>query len=374
LRSDLRACVVYALALNGVAKPEELQSAWEQRGSMSTQGLAMLGLALHATGDQNRAKEVAKKIESDAVVTDLEAYWPSVYDYFMEFEIDDNAETTAYAVRLLSLVTPESGLLPKAAFWLVSHRDGGYFWLSTKQTAMVVFGLAEYLKASHELEADFHAELFVNGKQVAARQFAVTDALNPVQPRFRLDASQLQPGRNEIHVHKTGKGRLYWSASASYYSTDKHLVQNEKLSLNITRDYFRLRPEQSGNKIVYSLNPMAGELHVGDVLAVRLTVAGSEWRYLLMEDPIPAGSEFIQRDDLYELKKKPNWWEYWFTRREFHDDRAAIFQEYFKGQHQYVYLLKIVNPGKFLVSPAMVQPMYRPAIFATSDAAIMEVK
>jgi uncharacterized protein YfaS (alpha-2-macroglobulin family) len=131
---------------------------------------------------------------------------------------------------------------------------------------------------------------------------------------------------------------------------------------------------QTGGKIVYDLNPLQGEAQVGDVLAVRVTVAGSEWRYLLMEDPIPAGAEFIQRDDLYELKQRPNWWEYYFTRREFHDDRAAIFQTYLSGAHQYVYLLKVVNPGKFQISPAMVQPMYQPAIMATSDAATLEVK
>jgi uncharacterized protein YfaS (alpha-2-macroglobulin family) len=374
MRKDLRSYVVYALALNGVARPEEVQVAWDHRGSMSTQGLAMLGLALHATGDLGRAKEVAKIIESTAIVTEREASWPSAYDSFLEFEIDDGAETTAYAVRFLSLIAPDSPLLLKAAFWLVNHRDGGYFWESTKQTAMVVFGLTEYLKTSHELEADFRAELFVNGKQVASRQFTPADGLNPVQPAFLLDASRLQPGPNEIRIHKSGAGRLYWSASAAFYSDDKHLVQNNKLALNITRDYFRLTSEQSGSKIVYRLDPLDGDLHVGDILAVRMTVAGSEWRYLLMEDPIPAGAEFITRDDLYELKEKPSWWEYWFTRREFHDDRAAIFQEYFKGQHQYVYLLKIVNPGRFHVSPAMVQPMYQPSIFATSDAAVMEVK
>ncbi len=374
MREDLRSYVVYALASSGAVKPAELQAAWDKRSSMTTQGLSMLGLALHATGDLDRAKEIAKTLGSSATVTEREATWASHYDYFLEFELDDGAETTAYAVRFLSLVDPENPLLPKAAFWLVNHRDGGYFWESTKQTAMVVFGLTEYLKASHELDANFHAELFVNGKQVASRQFTAADGLNPVQPAFHLDASQLQPGPNEIRIHKAGTGRLYWSAIGAFYSSDKHLFQNNKLSLNITRDYFRLTSEQSGGKIVYRLDPLSGDLHVGDILAVRMTVAGSEWRYLLMEDPIPAGAEFITRDDLYELKTKPSWWEYWFTRREFHDDRAAIFQEYFQGQHQYVYLLKIVNPGKFQVSPAMVQPMYQPSIFATSDAAVMEVK
>jgi uncharacterized protein YfaS (alpha-2-macroglobulin family) len=93
-----------------------------------------------------------------------------------------------------------------------------------------------------------------------------------------------------------------------------------------------------------------------------------------MEDPIPAGAEFITRDDLYELKQKPGWWDSWFTRREFHDDRAAIFQTYFNREKQYTYLLKIVNPGKFQVSPAVVRPMYQPSIFATSDAILLEVK
>jgi uncharacterized protein YfaS (alpha-2-macroglobulin family) len=374
MHEDLRAYVVYALALNNAAKPEELQDAWQARGNMSTQGLSMLGLALLSTSDQAKAQELAATVESQATVNDLEANWPSVYDHLMGFEIDDAAETTAYAVRLLSLVKPTSPLLPKAALWLVNHREGGYFWFSTKQTAMVIFGLTDYLKSSHELDANFRAEVFVNGKQVLTRQFTPADAWNPATPAVHLDTAQLRTGANEIRIHKSGAGRLYWSATGAYYSNDKRLVQNNKLSLNITRDYFKLTPEQSNGRIVYDLDPLQGELHIGDILAVRVTVGGSEWRYLLMEDPIPAGAEFITRDDLYQLRQRPSWWEYWFTRREFHDDRAAIFQTYFSGRHEYVYLLKIVNPGKFQVSPAMVQPMYQPSIMATSDAAVVEVK
>ena len=374
MRPDLRAYVVYALALNHVASNSDLQSAWVHRSDMSAQGLAMIGLAFYVTGDSKQAQEIAAQIESLAVATDREAYWKADYDYFMEFYIDDQAETTAYALRLLSLVKPASPLLPKAAFWLVNARNGGYYWDSTKQTAMVIFGLTEYIKASHELGANFHADITVNGKTVMSRQFVAADALNPVQPAIHLDTSQLSWGANTIHIHKSGEGRLYWSASGTYYSKDKRLVQSNKLSLNITRDYFRLTPETVGGKIIYNLTPLQGTVQVGDILAVRVTVGGSEWRYLLMEDPIPAGAEFITKDNVYELKEAPAWWRWSFDRREFHDDRAAIFKAYFSGRDQDVYLLKIVNPGKFQVSPAMVTPMYQPSIQATSDATVLEVK
>jgi alpha-2-macroglobulin len=374
MRPDLRAYVVYALALNSSSKPEYVQKAWDARDSMSTQGLSMLGLALQATGDDARAKEIAGKVETMATVNDLEANWSATYDYFMEFESESGAEATAHAVRLLSLTKPESPLLPKAAFWLVNHRNGGYYWDSTKQTAMVIFGLTEYVKASHELEANFKAEVYVNGKLVLARPFAAADGFNPVQPEVHLNTSQLLPGKNEIRIHKAGTGRLYWAATGTYYSTEKHLIQNGRYSLNITRDYYRMVADSTGGKIIYNLQPLSGELHVGDVVAVRVTVGGNEWRYLLVEDPIPAGAEFVERDDLYEFRQKPAWWEYWWTRREFHDDRAAFFQTYFTRNHEYVYLLKIVNPGKFQVSPAIVQPMYQPSLLATSDAATIEVK
>jgi uncharacterized protein YfaS (alpha-2-macroglobulin family) len=108
---------------------------------------------------------------------------------------------------------------------------------------------------------------------------------------------------------------------------------------------------------------------------VRLTVTGSEWKYMMIEDPIPAGTEFIERDDAYQLKSRPPWWEYWFTRRELHDDRMAIFETYFpQGQKQFFYLLKVVNPGVFHVSPARVGPMYQREVMATTGNRTLEVK
>ena len=126
--------------------------------------------------------------------------------------------------------------------------------------------------------------------------------------------------------------------------------------------------------MVHQLSPVNGPLTVGDVMAVRITVTGDDWRYLLVEDPIPAGFEFIEDDGKYTLDQKPDWWNSWYSRREFHDDRAAIFQTFFRsGQQQYVYLLKVVNPGLFHANPAKVWPMYQPSIFSTSEASTVVV-
>ncbi|HSC77838.1 MAG TPA: hypothetical protein VLB32_04685, partial [Candidatus Acidoferrales bacterium] len=178
-----------------------------------------------------------------------------------------------------------------------------------------------------------------------------------------------------VRVSKSGPGVLYWSARIEYYSTQEKLERMGRVSLNLLRDYYRLVPERVNDRIVYNLQPLEGPLQTGDVLAVRLTLSGGSWRYLMVEDPIPAGTEFIERDDLYELKDRPGWWGFWGTRREFHDDHAALFQTYFPGgQMQYVYLLKVVNPGRFRVSPARAQPMYQPQYLTTSESKTVEVK
>ncbi|HZP25183.1 MAG TPA: hypothetical protein VFB04_17200, partial [Terriglobales bacterium] len=138
---------------------------------------------------------------------------------------------------------------------------------------------------------------------------------------------------------------------------------------------YKLTSEQKAGKIVYRLDPLSGQVQVGDTLAVRLTVGGSVWSYLMIEDPIPSGTESIARDDLYELEDRPGWWGQSYSNRELRDDRTTFFNFYFpQGQHEYVYLLKVVNPGVFRVSPTSVQPMYQPEYLSTSDALTVTVK
>ena len=127
--------------------------------------------------------------------------------------------------------------------------------------------------------------------------------------------------------------------------------------------------------MVYDMQPLTGPAASGDTLAVRLSVSGADNKYLIIEDPIPAGTEFIGRDQDYEVKGAPKSWQYYYSRRELHDDHVAMFQTWFpKGQQDYMYLLKVVNPGAFQVSPARVAPMYQHGTMATSEPRRLEVK
>ena len=123
---DLRAYVVYALATTGGAPKDALDKAWESRGKLSDEGLALVGLALDAAGD-GRAHEAATLLEKKAKVSDTDAHWEGSYDGLLEYWDDTSAETTAFALKLLMRQDRASGLLPKAAVWLAGHRDGDYW-------------------------------------------------------------------------------------------------------------------------------------------------------------------------------------------------------------------------------------------------------
>ena len=364
LAPDLRAYLGYALAVAGHADAATLDHSYGERATLSPYGTAILGLAFETSKDA-RAGELARRLEATVHEDGEEASWPAARDEMLDFSADITPEATAYALKLVSREQPNSALLPKAALWLVNHRDQGYWWNSTKQTAMVIYGLIDYVKATNELHGDISATVTVNGRPAATL----------ASPEVVIDEGKLQPGANRIEITTKGNGRLYYSVAATHYSNQARMEKQASISLNILRDYYRLVPAKTDDRIVYKLSSLDGAVSQGDVLAVRLTVTGSDWKYLLIEDPIPAGAEFIEKDNLYEIQDRPPWWRYWFTRRELHDDRMAIFQTHFSNeQQQYFYLLKVVNPGLFHLSPARVQPMYQPSHQATTEARTLEVK
>ncbi len=374
VRTDLRAYMAYALVLSGTDSNQAVvDSVWTQRSTLTAYGQAVLGLAMLQINDA-RAKELTTQLEGNAKQDDSQAWWPSENNYLMDYYGNTTPESTAYALKLINHTDASSPLIPKAAVYLVSHRSQGYFWDSTEQTAMVIYGLTDYLQRTQELKPNYSVDVQVNGKSVATKKFTPADAMAPATT-VTLNEAQLSQTGNQVRIVKTGDGRLYWSTRGDYYSNEAKVVNSGSFKLSTARQYYKLSSMQKDGKIVYHLDPLSGPVQVGDTLAVRITVGGNEWKYLMIEDPIPSGTESIARDDLYELDDQPTWWARWYSDRELRDDRTTFFNMYFpQGQHEYVYLLKVVNPGIFRVSPTSVLPMYQPEYLSTSESLTVTVK
>jgi uncharacterized protein YfaS (alpha-2-macroglobulin family) len=369
---DLAAYALYALALNDAAEQAEIESVFRRQEALSPYGLALLGLALEARKD-GRAGTVAARLEPLARRDSGIAYWEAERDPLLGLRMSTSPEATAHAMKLLARLRPQSPLLEPAARWLIRNRDQGYYWSSTKQTAMVLYGLIDYLKASGELEPDLGVEAELNGKVILRKKITRAEIFSaPVA--VRLDAAQLAEA-NRLRLTTSGKGRLYWALRSEYYTRQDSLSRVPSGKLGIRREYFKLAPEARGGRIVHRLEPRVKQAAAGEVLAVRLTLDGGDWQYLLVEDPIPAGTEPVERADLYELDEQPSWWSFWVERRELRDDRATFYLRNFsRGAAELVYLLRVTNPGLFRVSPTRVSPMYEPETLATSAALTLEVR
>ncbi len=337
---------------------------WNLRGKMSAYGRSLLLLLLDEAKDA-RGSELAAALIGEAQTRGDVSWWSVANDPLLFDSAETSVEATAFAVQALVKRDPHSPLVERAVRWLMLNRTAGY-WSSTKQTAMAIYGLLAFMQARGETAQPFTVDVLVNGQPAGTHAFAAADlaASDPI-----VMSVPATTGPNEVKLIKRDGGALYWSAAAVYFDPATADARQGSRQLAITRKYAVLTPVTARNRIVYRETPFTGTAKAGDVISVRITVAGSpEWRYLAIEDPLPAGVESIQDTSAYPLEKpKPDaWWS--ATRVEYRDAKTVFFQESFEqGRYEYAYLVKVISPGQFRAVPAQVSPMYVPDVHASSE-------
>ncbi len=343
-----------------------LAEVWDARTRMTAYGQSLLLLALNERKDP-RGDELAKQLLGSVQQKGDLAWWSSERDPLLDDWQDTGVEATAMAVRALAPRDPKNPVLEQAVRWMLLNRTFGYYWASTKQTAMVLYGLLDYMKARHETAAATEVEVFVNGTSAGRTTLTAAQLTAPDPITFSVPAKD---GANAVRVVAKGAGTVYWGAQAVYFDTQAAAERTGSRKLALQRQYFTLTPVTVKGRVVYRESPFSGTAAPGDLLLVRLTTAGStDWRYLMIEDPIPAGTEPIQQERFYEMERprKDMWW--WGSQREFRDDRTVFFlQEFDRGKYEFQYLLKVVSPGTFRASPARIAAMYVPEGTASSAA------
>ncbi|MEI6668900.1 MAG: MG2 domain-containing protein [Acidobacteriota bacterium] len=344
-----------------------LDELWNARGRMTAYGQSLLLMALDLVKDA-RGNDLANELTAAAKRKGDLAWWPTDHDPLLEDFNDTSVEATAFAVRALARRDPKNPLLEPAVRWLLLNRTYGVYWASTKQTAMVLYGLLDVMKARGEAATDSEVDVIVNGASIGTRRFTAASITAPDPIELTAPA---RGGANSIRLVKRGGGAVYWAAQATYYDTAAAQERTGSRKLALQREYFSLAPVTVNGRVVYRETPFTGTARPGDLLLVRLTTAGSkDWRYLMLEDPIPAGTEPIQQEQLYALEKRTSFW--WGSRREFRDSRVVFFLESFaEGRYEFSYMLKVTTPGVFRATPARISAMYVPE--ATASSATMSV-
>ena len=363
----------YADGSQGVYSHEVARTElWDMRSRMSAYGRALLLLLLDETKDA-RGNQLATELIGEAQTRGDVSWWavandPLIFDY-----AETSVEATAFAIQALSKRDPKNPVIERAVRWMMLNRTAGY-WSTTKQTAMAIYGLLGFMQARGETPQPFSVDVFVNGQAAGRHAFTAADmtASDPI-----VIAAPATAGANHVRLVKrppspsasAGQATLYWSAAAVYYDTASADARQGSRQLALTRTYALLTPVKVKDRIVYRESAFTGTAKPGDVLSVRLAAAGSaEWRYLALEDPLPAGVEAIADTTAYPLEREApdSWW--YGSRVEYRDSRTVFFQETFdRGRYEFAYLVKVIAPGQFRAIPAQISPMYVPGVHASSE-------
>jgi len=330
---DARAFLRLARARAFGADFDGLAPAFADRSRLSLSGLAYLALAYEPLGETAQHTLLVREIEGRAGK-------------------DADTESLGWALTAMAHSGFTGGRIHSLSAELAGRRMGRGFG-TTRETGAVVTGLARTA-----------ALVPFDGP---SRQAAVTVSLNgeelllPRSGRITIPVAKLVSGKNRIRV----SGLACYSVMLSGVRRDAPVAAG---SLALSRR-LALVPSSGGGRDQTLLKkgapvrePEVKAVRIGEAVRVTLTVRTGGERYLVVEDPLPAGFESV-----------PGTAQGPFTESTRHDDRMVFFLEDPKGEVTLSYLIQGEAPGSVRTPPAVVYAMYRPNASAYSSENVLTI-
>ena len=360
---------------NGMIRDRIEELSGEQK--INPYGVALLALASVHQEDRPNAERLAARLRSSVEETATGASWSGESWHYTWQE--DRVETSAAAVRALLAIDGETELVKKGVRWLLSQKQGSA-WHNTRQTAMVIYSLVDYLKVSNELNPDYEVIVKVNGTEVDRRRITSKDVFSE-ETVVKIGPDRLRSGANVVTIEKAGGGRLYASARLTYFAVGDAIRAGEA-GFTVEREYFRLERVKRKGRYMYEKKKITGPLQSGEEIFVRLRVTPeSSYEYVMVEDPLPAGCEVITDTEGYEIVGEDEYsynedsyyrgwhWNYWYADREVRDEKITFFATYMStGTREMTYIMRAQIPGTYGVMPAVAALMYYPEVRGNSGA------
>jgi alpha-2-macroglobulin len=175
-----------------------------------------------------------------------------------------------------------------------------------------------------------------------------------------------------MEVVARGAWRLYVTAKIEY-ATAASAAPVASHGITVKRSYTIPTPDPFDANLI----PSGGSV----VVHVDIT-ADSNYRYAVVEEPIPAGCEVDPGDDKFrplgleyetanfmDSNAPASWPMQWYVRQEIRDDRVVfLFDELHAGVTHLVYTLHAETPGDYRILPDTASLVYFPEVRAGSQA------
>ena len=371
-----QAYLAYVMSLGKDKNDELVRILFERRDWLGLYGKALLCLTYHNLDEPANARLLCRNIMQYAETDDEnQTTWFKTPQAGWWYWWNNDIETNAYILRALCAIDPKNQAASRLVKWLLNNRRNGYYWRSTRDTAICVMALADYMQASGEIAPNYTLAVSYDRGALTKRVPINARNLFSFDNGFTLAGDALTSGRHELTLTREGQGALYASCYLTYFTKEED-VAAAGLEVKVQRRYYRLQRVDRTAQVTGSRGQAVAEKRVrykriplqtgaqvtsGDLLEVELLLTSkNDYDYLVFEDMKPAGCEPV------DLRSGARWGEL-CSNMELRDEKVVFFLSWLsQGEHLIKYRMRAEIPGKFHVLPTKGWAMYAPEIRANS--------
>ncbi|HYW77954.1 MAG TPA: alpha-2-macroglobulin family protein, partial [Thermoguttaceae bacterium] len=380
---NLDAFVYMVLADADMKEQQMCDFLYRDRTKLAVYSLAMFGIALEKQADAEKLAMVMRNI-SQYLVTDDEnqTAWLNLPGGHWWYWYGSEYEAHAYYLKLLARTDPKGDIAPRLVKYLLNNRKHATYWNSTRDTAVCVEAMADFLRASGEDKPDMTVEVWLDGKLRQAVEITPAN-LFQFDNKFVIEGEAIAAGEHQIELRKRGAGPLYYNGYMTNFTLEDFITR-AGLEIKVQRKYYKLvavdktihaagsRGQVVDQKVEkYERQPLKNlsMLTSGDLVEIVLEIdSKNDYEYLIFEDMKPAGFEPVDLRSGYNGNELGAY-------MEFRDNRVVFFvNRLARGKHSVSYRMRAETPGRFSALPTRASAMYAPELKANSDEIKLRVE
>ncbi len=378
-----RAFILYALADYGQGDVSATTQLFDQRQNMDTYARAYLAMTL-AIFDKSdsRITTILSDINSAAILSATGAHWEEANRDVWNMNTD--TRSTAIVLSALAKLDPENNLNPSVVRWLMVARQANGAWETTQESAWALIGLTDWMTATGELTANYGYSVTVNGEKLTEGTATTENLRDSVELQVKV-ADLFKDQANRVVFDRTaGDGRMYYTAHLTVYQNVPDIKALNK-GLVVARQY--TIPDGKCGTEDNPACPLVTSAKVGDDIQVKVTIiAPNDLYYVVIEDPIPAGTEPVDTSLLttsvvgqapqlnYQNPLYYGWGWWWFSNTDLRDEKVVLSATYLpKGTYEYTYTVHASLAGTYNVIPTTGYEFYFPEVSGRGDGTVFTI-